>query len=266
MKNTHTNSYKAFILQVILVLSVLFCFNLHNVFAQSGTVTSTAIASNNNPNNGDNITVDIEVDMSNMVSPDNLLGGFTGSLNWDPAVLDYVGNTGIQSGFTGVVNVDAGAGVISFNGANPTGTGNIFNVLQITFIATGSSTLDLEYSAMAAALTFANLLPLLTVNDGSIVVGVDDETSPPGEYEVYQNYPNPFNPSTKIKYALPQSSSVRLIVYNTIGEVIEVLVDKVQEMGYHEINFAPSNLPSGIYLYKLVANDFIEVKKMILLK
>jgi len=88
----------------------------------------------------------------------------------------------------------------------------------------------------------------------------------PKEYVLLQNYPNPFNPSTKIKYALPQSSRVNLTVYNAIGEVVSILVNKVQEEGFHEINFDASNLPSGIYFYRLVANENIQVKKMILMK
>jgi len=88
----------------------------------------------------------------------------------------------------------------------------------------------------------------------------------PDEYVLYQNYPNPFNPSTKINYALPQSSKVNLTVYSMIGEVVGVLVDEIQVEGFHEIDFDASTLPSGIYLYRLVANENIQVKKMILLK
>lgn len=92
----------------------------------------------------------------------------------------------------------------------------------------------------------------------------------PKEYVLYQNYPNPFNPSTKIKYALPQSSKVNLTVYNVIGEVVLVLVNEVQDEGFHEISFdassAAGGLSSGIYFYRLIANDNIQVKKMILLK
>jgi hypothetical protein len=88
----------------------------------------------------------------------------------------------------------------------------------------------------------------------------------PKEYVLYQNYPNPFNPSTKIKYALPQNSKVNLTIYNTIGEVVIVLVDEIQSEGFHEVDFNASELTNGIYFYRLVANDNTMVKKMILLK
>jgi len=92
----------------------------------------------------------------------------------------------------------------------------------------------------------------------------------PSEYVLYQNYPNPFNPGTKITYALPLSGKVVLTVYSMIGEAVAVLVDEIQVEGFHEIDFdassAAGGLPSGIYLYRLVANENIQVKKMILLK
>jgi hypothetical protein len=77
-------------------------------------VISSAIPSNSNPNSGETITVDIEMDMTGMSPPNNLLGSFTGSISWDPAVLTYVSNSGILSGFTGVVNPNGPGGVINF--------------------------------------------------------------------------------------------------------------------------------------------------------
>ncbi|MDY0083803.1 MAG: SBBP repeat-containing protein [Ignavibacteriaceae bacterium] len=94
----------------------------------------------------------------------------------------------------------------------------------------------------------------------------------PKEYKLHQNYPNPFNPSTTIKYALPFESHVRLSVYNTLGELIEVLEDAVKEAGYYDINWNASYYSSGIYIYTLEAsatglgtNNKL-VKKMLLQK
>jgi hypothetical protein len=143
------------------------------VFAASG-VASAAIPSNATPAVGEQIVVTINIDMSGVAAPDNALGSFTGSLDWNPAVLAYHSNTGIVPGFTGVVNTDnVAAGHIVFNGAKVAGaTGNII-ILTITFdvVGAGTSALDLEYRAMAAANTFASLLPILTVTDGQVVVG-----------------------------------------------------------------------------------------------
>jgi hypothetical protein len=139
------------------------------VFAQS-SATSSAVPSDANPSIGEQIEVAISIDVSNVDPPDDNLGSFTGSLDWNPAVLAYDGDSGILAGFTGVVNVSSGR--IVFNGAKPSGaTGNV-TVLRITFdvVGSGSSVLDLEYSAMAAAFTFKDLLPLLTVIDGYVQV------------------------------------------------------------------------------------------------
>jgi len=94
----------------------------------------------------------------------------------------------------------------------------------------------------------------------------------PKDFSISQNYPNPFNPSTAIDYALPTESSVRIIVYNLIGQKITELVNGTQMAGYHMVNFNANNLSSGIYFYKIIAtaknssNEFILTKKMILLK
>ncbi len=94
----------------------------------------------------------------------------------------------------------------------------------------------------------------------------------PSVYALEQNYPNPFNPATTIKYTLPTQSSVKLSVYNMLGEVVTELVDQVQETGYYEIQWDASNLSSGMYIYTLEAqsvedqNDFRSLKKMLLVK
>jgi hypothetical protein len=85
-------------------------------------------------------------------------------------------------------------------------------------------------------------------------------------YKLEQNYPNPFNPITTINYSIPSSSFVQLIVYNSIGQEIANLVNETIAAGNHNIEFDASNLPSGIYFYKLQAGSFVETKKMILLK
>jgi len=94
----------------------------------------------------------------------------------------------------------------------------------------------------------------------------------PAEYSLEQNYPNPFNPATTIKYTLPNHSSVKLSIYNTLGEIVTELVNEVQETGYYEIQWDASNLSSGMYIYTLEAqsiedqNDFRSLKKMLLVK
>lgn len=85
-------------------------------------------------------------------------------------------------------------------------------------------------------------------------------------YSLEQNYPNPFNPTTKIGYVLSEKANVKIIVTNTIGEQIAVLVNQTQEQGYHQLTFDANNLPSGIYFYSLQTDNFSETRKMLLLR
>ncbi|NWG27256.1 MAG: T9SS type A sorting domain-containing protein, partial [Ignavibacteriaceae bacterium] len=71
---------------------------------------------------------------------------------------------------------------------------------------------------------------------------------------------------TTIKFALPVASRVKINVYNTVGQLVETLVDREMESGYHEVNFDASSLASGVYLYQLQAQDYVSVKKMLLIK
>jgi hypothetical protein len=88
----------------------------------------------------------------------------------------------------------------------------------------------------------------------------------PKEFNLAQNYPNPFNPDTKIKFFLPTSENVKIEIYNAIGQKIETLIDKRMNAGHHEVEFHAQNLSSGLYLYKIEAGKFYDVKRMVLLK
>lgn len=92
------------------------------------------------------------------------------------------------------------------------------------------------------------------------------ETKETDSYFEAKNYPNPFNPSTTISYTLKENASVRLTVYDRLGREVKVLVDENQGAGTHTVEFNASNLPSGIYFYRIKANDKTEVKKMIFAK
>lgn len=85
-------------------------------------------------------------------------------------------------------------------------------------------------------------------------------------YNLLQNYPNPFNPSTNIRFDLPKSNNVKLVVYDAIGREISVLIDSRYEAGSYELDFDGSRLTSGVYFYKLTAGEFTQTKKMILSK
>lgn len=88
----------------------------------------------------------------------------------------------------------------------------------------------------------------------------------PEQFILSQNYPNPFNPTTTIQYSLPQRSAVILRVFNTLGQNIATLVDEIQDVGFKSVEFDASNLSSGVYHYRLQAGDFVETKKLLVLR
>jgi photosystem II stability/assembly factor-like uncharacterized protein len=94
----------------------------------------------------------------------------------------------------------------------------------------------------------------------------DEIVIPVSDYTLFDNYPNPFNPATKIMYAVPNNEFVTLKVYNTIGEEVLTLVNEVKQQGIYEVEFNAATLPSGVYLYRIIAGDFVATKKMILMK
>ena len=81
-----------------------------------------------------------------------------------------------------------------------------------------------------------------------------------------QNYPNPFNPSTTIKFSIPSESHVILKIYDMLGREVRTLLNEEKVPGNYSVNFIAGNLPSGVYLYKLTAGNYTDVKKLVLIK
>ena len=88
----------------------------------------------------------------------------------------------------------------------------------------------------------------------------------PTEFSLSQNFPNPFNPTTNIKFGLPKESNVTLKIYNILGEEVATLINKVMPAGYHTYNFDATRLASGMYIYRIEAGSFVQIKKMLLMK
>jgi hypothetical protein len=104
-------------------------------------------------------------------------------------------------------------------------------------------------------------------NDGSFEYSdVVEVEVVPNQYELPQNFPNPFNPSTTIRFSLPQATRLKINVYNMLGELVEKIAEGSYETGYHKVIFNASNLSSGIYIYRLESENFIQTKKMVLIK
>ena len=98
------------------------------------------------------------------------------------------------------------------------------------------------------------------------ITGFKDKKALPSTYKLEQNYPNPFNPTTTIKYSVPEMSKVSVTIYNLLGEELAALVNEEKVAGYYTVEFNAAALPSGVYFYQLKAGDFMQTKKMILIK
>ena len=112
-------------------------------------------------------------------------------------------------------------------------------------------------------------LNIFQFND--IDIDVDTETALPGAFVLYQNYPNPFNPITTLHYDLPENSYVNVTVYDMLGRAVKTLVNSTQDAGFKSVVWNAANdygnpVSAGVYLYQIRAGDFVQTRKMVLLK
>jgi hypothetical protein len=114
----------------------------------------------------------------------------------------------------------------------------------------------------------ARSVQMIMIEGGNNYVSVNDEAKSefPNSFNLYQNYPNPFNPSTLIRYQLPAGVFVTLKVFDVLGNEVETLVSEYQNAGNHSVKFNASNLPSGVYFYRLESGNYLNTKKLLLLK
>jgi hypothetical protein len=143
---------------------------------------------------------------------------------------------------------------------------------QVTFqftapadATTGRAPIHFGESANAQYLPFAVYLDDLRIVAGT-TTGVESVRATPLKFELGQNYPNPFNPTTTIEFSLPQRSDVHLVLANVLGQAVREIATGEYAAGTHRVTLDASGLASGVYFYKLQANRFIDVKKLILMK
>jgi N-acetylneuraminic acid mutarotase len=100
-----------------------------------------------------------------------------------------------------------------------------------------------------------------------LITGVRDNEYTPVDFKLEQNYPNPFNPTTKVNFSINRNAHVKLQVYDSLGKLVKVLIDRKMSVGFHSVNFNAANLSSGVYYYQINVNDkYVQSKKMTLLK
>lgn len=187
------------------------------------------------------------------------LTSFTGIINTKGVELKWSTATELNNNGFEVHRSDNNSNwqMISFIKGNGTTNEAIGYTYQDNLSETGKYFYKIVQIDFDGTRTESNIVEVDFVNSDNIVLS----------YGLKNNYPNPFNPTTTIEYSIPERQNVRLIIYNSIGKEIAVLVNETKEAGNYKVNFnADVNLPSGVYFYKIQAGSFSEVKKLMLLK
>ena len=110
-------------------------------------------------------------------------------------------------------------------------------------------------------------MPITKLQNAQITItSVRDREQLPTSFSLKQNYPNPFNPSTKIEYSIPKMNLVTIKIYDILGRKIATLVDERKQPGEYNVTWNAEGVPSGVYFYRIVAGEFVETKKMVVVK
>ncbi|MBN1153844.1 T9SS type A sorting domain-containing protein, partial [candidate division KSB1 bacterium] len=181
-------------------------------------------------------------------------------------------------------NAVAGPGIYDFAiSISPNSTGNIVKTVlsktdgsyyfevgsAVPVVATTNMINSIAFAINNSTTTELNLIEIMVDRGPHIITDVNNEDihqALPTVYSLKQNYPNPFNPTTTIEFSLPQNSEVKLVVYDLSGRVVAELAAGKFNAGYHNIHFDAADLASGVYLIRLKAGDYVDVKKAMLLK
>jgi len=181
--------------------------------------------------------------------------------------------------FTSVSSDTLIIAVALYNNSNPIGGGYFYTATDVNSYS--QFTIPIIYLSSGApdsAGISIMIGPILNPHAGSVFY-VDDLSFPGNATSIYnnnsqaslifdmkQNYPNPFNPSTTIEYQIPRSSHVSLVVYDVLGNQVATVVNEIKPAGNYSVNFTATNLASGIYFYKIKAGNYVQTKKLIILK
>jgi hypothetical protein len=163
----------------------------------------------------------------------------------------------------GVTIVDLGPEILINTVTVDSWTGLTANVTVSATAALGARTVYIGNPPPGGG--YADLAAGFTVTNAP-QVSVSEPAGLPAVFTLQQNYPNPFNPSTIIRYGLPRNAFVKLVVYNTLGEQVALLLNEDQEAGYHEVKFDAAGLSSGVYFYRMQSGAYVGTKKLILTK
>ncbi len=251
-------------------------FSIQNVSGFDDEAIHTPHFYTNNQNSTYMLTVPIIVAAQEaFISFDNVAlieSGEPGTVFGDDSFWDYVIVEGTKDGLNWVALADGYDARLHndwLNAYNGGQAGNqslykntTYNLLD-TFEADDEILIRFRLFADAAAVGWGWAIDNLQIQP--IINDVDDFEIPTA-FSLEQNYPNPFNPSTTIQYSLPSTGHVSIKIFDTIGREVTTLINEVKNAGSYNIEFNASNISSGIYYYRIESADFVDVKKMVLLK
>ncbi len=172
------------------------------------------------------------------------------------SVLDFP--SGVVNGQV-IVRCFYGAGQMNINLFD----GNVINSVNIVNFA---SLISASQASMPGLVGNVSPSYWLVASHQTGLTNVENKQLVPKQFNLEQNYPNPFNPSTVISFTVAKSEAVNISIFNIIGQKITTLINKEYTPGSYSVQFNAGNLPSGIYFYRLSTNDYVSIKKMILMK
>ncbi len=193
---------------------------------------------------------------------------FEGCMSYRPEQLVYkdIEWSQVTEGFLIEVNESDGRLVFAGAGSAPDGESGVFATVRFVINASFSG-VETTVSLDELRWNEGAVKNDVAVSTLSRIAAIDlDVSGIPTEYSLSRNYPNPFNPVTTIQYAIPEKSYVTLTIYNIAGQALEVLENQSKEPGYYSVQWDASKVGSGVYLYKIDAGRFSDVKKCVILK
>jgi len=134
------------------------------------------------------------------------------------------------------------------------------------FLTTTSSRLKKTGKVGFGSSKYAVFFDDVAVAGDAIPASTNHTSNMPEHYKLWQNYPNPFNLSTNIQFTLPRAENVKIEIYNGLGQRLKTLVNQLMQGGSHAVVFSGEDMVSGLYIYRMQAGDFQDIKKMVLLK
>jgi hypothetical protein len=180
------------------------------------------------------------------------------------------GDTGTGIGTSRIGIYDTTTATWSYVGGDPFPASNYWGAMASSLtICNGVN--GVKVWRVGGLLSTETTRPLIVFSDtcltGCGIVGViNHNVEMPDKYTLFQNYPNPFNPTTDIKFAIPKAGFVKMVIYDVLGREVKTLVNEYRQAGVYNINFDASSYSSGVYFYRIEAGNFIQTKKMLLIK